>query len=55
MLNQFLVFVILAVALGFGISNGFNDAANAVAASIGSRAISPRVAIAIAAIGNLAD
>ncbi|MFO8009668.1 MAG: inorganic phosphate transporter [Dehalococcoidia bacterium] len=53
MLDVFLLVLILAVALGFGFSNGLNDAANAVAASIGSRALSPRKAIAIAATGNL--
>jgi len=46
--------VIIVLALGFGVVNGFNDAANAVAASIGSRAISPRNAIVLAAIFNLA-
>jgi len=34
--------------------NGFNDAANAVAASIGSRAISPRNAMILAACANFA-
>ncbi len=34
--------------------NGFNDAANAVAASVGSRALSPRNAIILAASFNLA-
>ena len=48
----FLFIVILAV--GFGLVNGFNDAANAIAASIGSRSLSPRTAIIIAAIFNLA-
>ncbi len=54
MLDEFLLVVIFAVALGFGFTNGLNDAANAVAASIGCRALSPRIAIAIAVIGNLA-
>ena len=54
MLDEFLLVVIFAVAIGFGFTNGINDAANAVAASIGCRALSPRVAIAIAALGNLA-
>jgi len=54
MLDQILLVVIFAVALGFGFSNGLNDAANAVAAAIGSRALTPKIAIAIAAIGNLA-
>ncbi len=53
MLDEVLLVVIFAVALGFGFSNGLNDAANAVAASIGSRALSPRIAIAISAVFNL--
>jgi PiT family inorganic phosphate transporter len=49
----FLVLIIL-VALGFGFTNGLNDAANAIATVIGTRTLSPRVAIIIAAIFNLA-
>jgi len=51
--DPFLV-LIIALALGFGLVNGFNDAANAVAASVGSRAISPRNAIILAACFNFA-
>ena len=46
--------LIIALAVGFGVVNGFNDAANAVAASIGSRALSPRNAIILAACFNVA-
>lgn len=53
MLDEFLLVVIFLVAIGFGFSNGINDAANAVAASIGCRALSPRIAISIAALFNL--
>jgi len=49
-----LLIVIIALAIGFGIVNGLNDAANAVAASIGSRAISPRNAMILAACANFA-
>ena len=42
--------IIFVVAIAFGFSNGFNDAANAVAAAIGSRAIRPRNALVLAAI-----
>lgn len=49
-----LLIVIIALAIGFGVVNGLNDAANAVAASIGSRAISPRNAIILAACANFA-
>ena len=46
--------IIVALAIGFGVTNGLNDAANAIAASIGSRSISPRSAIILAACFNLA-
>ena len=49
-----LLIVVIAAAIGFGVVNGFNDAANAVAASIGSRAISPRNAIILAAFCDFA-
>jgi PiT family inorganic phosphate transporter len=49
-----LLIVVIAAAIGFGVVNGFNDAANAVAASIGSRAISTRNAIILAAFCNFA-
>lgn len=41
--------VVIAAAIGLGVVNGFNDAANSVAASIGSRALSPARAIVLAA------
>lgn len=49
-----LLVLIIAFAIGFAIVNGFNDAANAIAPAIGSRAVSPRNALIIAAIANLA-
>jgi len=49
-----LLVLIVSLAIGFGVVNGFNDAANAVAASIGSRAISPRNAMILAACANFA-
>jgi PiT family inorganic phosphate transporter len=45
--------LIIILAVGFGVVNGFNDAANAVAPAIGTRALSPRNAIIIAAIANM--
>jgi PiT family inorganic phosphate transporter len=44
--------VIIFLAIGFGMVNGFNDAANAIATAVGTRAISPRGAISIAAVLN---
>ena len=45
--------IIIVFAVGFGLVNGFNDAANAIAAAIGTRSLSPRNAVAMAAILNL--
>ena len=52
--SLWLLLVIIVLAIGFGVVNGFNDAANAIAASIGSRALSPRKAIILAAVFNMA-
>jgi PiT family inorganic phosphate transporter len=48
------VLVVIAVALVFDYTNGFHDAANAIATSISTRALAPRTALAIAAVMNLA-
>ncbi|WP_275408798.1 inorganic phosphate transporter [Actinocatenispora rupis] len=37
----------------FNYTNGFHDAANAIATSVSTRALTPRVALAMAAVGNL--
>ena len=44
--------VIFLLALAFAVSNGFNDAANAIATVIGTRVLSPHVAIIMAASLN---
>src|SRR3954453_1981376 len=49
-----LLVVVVLVALGFDFTNGFHDTANAVATSVSTRALSPRVAVAIASVANLA-
>jgi PiT family inorganic phosphate transporter len=46
--------IIIVFAVGFGLVNGFNDAANAIGAAVGSRAISPRSAVILAACCNFA-
>lgn len=48
-----LVVVVVAFALGFDYTNGFHDAANAIATSVSTRALTPRVALAMAAFFNL--
>jgi len=52
--NDVLLVVAVLVALGFDFTNGFHDTANAVATSGSTRALSPRLAVLIAAIANLA-
>jgi PiT family inorganic phosphate transporter len=43
---------VIAAALLFAYTNGFHDAANAIATSVSTRALRPRTALAMAAIGN---
>ncbi len=45
--------VLIVVALGFDFTNGFHDAANAVAVSITTRALRPLIALALAASANV--
>jgi inorganic phosphate transporter, PiT family len=44
--------IVIATALAFDFTNGFHDTANVVATSISTRALSPRMAVASAAILN---
>jgi inorganic phosphate transporter, PiT family len=53
-MNDVLLVVVVLVALGFDFTNGFHDTANAVATSVSTRALSPRLAVLIAAVANLA-
>ena len=52
--GDLLLVVVVAVALGFDFTNGFHDTANAVATSISTRALSPRMAVAVASVANIA-
>ena len=45
---------VVAVALFFDFTNGFHDTANAIATSVSTRAVSPRVAVLGAAVLNFA-
>ena len=47
-----LVVVVVAFALGFDYTNGFHDAANAIAPSVSTRALTPRAALIMAAVMN---
>jgi inorganic phosphate transporter, PiT family len=49
-----LLVVTVVAALAFDFTNGFHDTANAVATSVSTRALSPRMAVLIAALANLA-
>ena len=49
-----LLVVVIVIALAFDFTNGFHDTANAVATSVSTRALSPRLAVLIAALANLA-
>jgi inorganic phosphate transporter, PiT family len=44
--------IVVATALAFDFTNGFHDTANAVATSISTRAMAPRVAVTLAAVLN---
>jgi inorganic phosphate transporter, PiT family len=46
--------LIIATALAFDFTNGFHDSANAIATTISTRALSPRAALAMSAVLNLA-
>ncbi len=48
-----LVIIVVVFALGFDYTNGFHDAANAIATSVSTRALTPRVALLMAAFFNL--
>ena len=54
MSSSFLLVVVVAVALAFDFTNGFHDTANYVATWVGTRALSPRLAVAVSAAANLA-
>ena len=45
--------VIILVALAFDYTNGFHDAANSIAVAVSTKALTPRVALALAAVMNL--
>src|SRR5436189_3579998 len=49
-----LLVITIVVALAFDFTNGFHDTANAVATSVSTRALSPRMAVLVASVANLA-
>ena len=52
--SLYLLILIILLAVGFGVVNGFNDAANAIAIVISTRILSPRKAVIMAAFFNFA-
>lgn len=48
-----LLVLIIVVALFFDFTNGFHDTANAMATSIATGALKPKVAVALAGVLNL--
>lgn len=48
-----LVVLIVLIALVFDYTNGFHDAANAIATTVATKAVSAKTALTIAAVGNL--
>jgi PiT family inorganic phosphate transporter len=51
--SELLLIIVVVAALAFDFTNGFHDTANAMATSIATGALKPRVAVAIAAVMNL--
>lgn len=48
-----LLVITIALSLGYCYTNGFHDTANAIATSVSTRALSPRMAVTMAAAANL--
>ena len=53
MSNTFVLVLVVITALGFDFTNGFHDTGNAMATSIATKALSPRVAVGVSGILNL--
>lgn len=53
-MDTFALILTILVALGFAYTNGFHDSANAIATSVSTRALTPRAALGMAAVMNLA-
>ena len=47
------VAIVITLAMAFNYTNGFHDSANAIATSVSTRALTPRVALVMAAVANL--
>ena len=47
-----ILIAVIVIALAFDYTNGFHDAANAIATSVSTRALTPKVALTLAAVMN---
>lgn len=52
-MSLWIIFFVIIVALAFEYINGFHDTANSIATVVGTKVLTPRQAIALAAITNL--
>ncbi|WP_424766977.1 anion permease [Paenibacillus sp. sgz302251] len=51
-MELYILWIVVFLALSFDFINGFHDTANAIATSVSTRALKPRVAIVLAAVMN---
>src|SRR6478609_2996359 len=51
--NAFILVMVVIVGLGFDFTNGFHDSANAMATTIATGALKPKVAVGVSALANL--
>src|SRR6204780_1767511 len=51
--NTFVLVLVVITALGFDFTNGFHDTGNAMATSIATNALTPRVAVGLSGLLNL--
>src|SRR5947209_5279716 len=50
--SEFVLILVIAAAVAFDFTNGFHDTANAMATSIATGALKPRVAVTLSAVLN---
>jgi inorganic phosphate transporter, PiT family len=51
--NEFILVLVVVTALGFDFTNGFHDTGNAMATSIATGALPPKIAVALSGVLNL--
>src|SRR5947199_2938541 len=51
--SEFVLVLVIVAALAFDFTNGFHDTANAMATSIATGALKPKMAVAVSAVLNL--